>query len=191
MRSQFFDQRRWDFFQEARGDAGFGQVGAVSAAVDGAGQDQLVHGAGHADVAEAAFFFDVFRDEHGAGMRKKSFFEAAEEDQGKLQSLGGVQAHQRDLGAGVVVVGVGDERGVVQEFVQSFGAVARVHGGVDQFAQVLDAGESLGRVLVFEQLDVAGTVDQEFQDVGSADGGSRKGIGRRANLRLRRPVGIS
>ena len=93
---------------------------------------------------------------------------------GKLQSLCGVQAHQRNLGAGVVVVGVCNERGVVQELVQSLGAVARVHGGVDQFAQVLDAGESFRRVLVFEQLDVAGAVDQEFQDVGGVDGGRGK-----------------
>ncbi len=74
----------------------------------------------------------------------------------------------------VVVVGVGDEGGVVEKLVERFGAVAGIHGGVDQFAQVLDAGESFGRVFCFEQLDVAGAVDEEFQEVGGAHCGSRE-----------------
>ena len=81
-----------------------------------------------------------------------------------------MQGHQRDLGALVVGVGVADQRGVVEELVERFAAVARIHGGVHQFAQVFDAGVGLGRVFFFELLDVAGAVDQEFQKVGGAGG---------------------
>ena len=98
-------------------------IGAVAAAVDGAGQNQLIHGAGHADVTQPALLFDVFGNEHGARMREKPFFEAAKKDQRKLQALGGVQAHQCDLGTRIVIIGVGDEGGVIEELVESFGAV--------------------------------------------------------------------
>jgi hypothetical protein len=40
--------------------------------------------------------------------------------------------------------------------------------------QVLDAGVGLRRVVVFEQLDVASAVDEEFEDVGGADRGRRE-----------------
>ena len=120
-------------------------------------------------------------------MREQSFFEAAKKNQGELEAFGGMQAHQRDLRAFVVVVGVGDEGGVVEELVESFAAVARVHGGVDQFAKILDAGEGFGRVFVFQKLDVAGAVDQEFQDIGGRDrGGWESGVDTFASLGLGR-----
>ncbi len=99
-------------------------------------------------------------------MRKQSLFKAAEKHQGKLQSLGGVQAHQRDLRTLVIIVGVCNERSMVQELVERFPAVARISSGVDQFAQVFDARESFRRILLFEQLDVAGAIDQELEQVG-------------------------
>src|SRR6266851_4573717 len=99
-------------------------------------------------------------------MREESFFQAAQKNQRKLQAFGGVQTHERDLRTRVVIVGVADQGGMVEELVESFGAVAGIHGGVDQLTQVLDAGVGFGRVLFFELLDIAGAVDQEFQDVG-------------------------
>ncbi len=176
-----------DFFQEPRGHTRFRKIGAIAAAVDGAGEDELVHGARHADITEAALLFNVFRDEHGARVRKESFFEAAKEDQRELQALGGMEAHERDLGALVVVVGVADEGGVVEELVESFAAVARVHGRINQFAQVFDAGEGFGRVFFFEELDVAGAVDQEFQQVGCVHHGSGEFSGHCADLGLGGP----
>ena len=73
-----------------------------------------------------------------------------------------MQAHERDLRTLVVVIGIADERGVIEELVEGFAAVARVHGGVDQLAQVFDAREGFGCVFVFEELDVACAVDQEL-----------------------------
>src|SRR5215469_2111978 len=104
--SQFFDQVGGDFLQEARWGAGLGEIGSVAAAVDGAGQDERIHGAGHSDVAKAALFLDVVRLKEGARMGKQAFFQPSEKHQRKLQALGGVQGHERDLGAHVVSVGV-------------------------------------------------------------------------------------
>ncbi len=137
----------------------------------------MIHGASHADVAQTPLFFDVVGLEHGARMRKQSFFEATEKDQRKLQALGRVQAHERNLRALVVVVGIADKSGVVEKLVKRFSAVARVHRGIHQLTQVFDAGERFRRVLLFEQLDVAGAVDQKLEQVGGGgkDGGPAAG----------------
>ena len=134
----------------------------------------MIHGAGHADVAETALFFDVVGLEHGARVREQALLEAAKENERELQALCRVQAHQRDLGALVVVVGIGNEGSMVEKLIKRFAAVARVGSGIDQLAQVFDARESFGRVFGFEQLDVAGAVDEEFQ--GSADGSVDLGL---------------
>jgi len=55
-------------------------------------------------------------------MWKQSFFQAAEKYQREFQAFGGVQTHECDLRARVVVVGVGDEGSVVQELVEGFAA---------------------------------------------------------------------
>src|SRR6201982_3847957 len=66
---------------------------------------------------------------------------------------------------------------MVEEFFQGLTAVFRIEGGVDEFAQILDAGVGLGRVFVFEQLDVLGAVNEELEHLrcirrsaGSAEG---------------------
>ncbi len=56
-------------------------------------------------------------------MREQSLFQSAEKNQRELEALGGVEAHERDLGALVVVVCVCDERGVVQELVERFATI--------------------------------------------------------------------
>ncbi len=99
-------------------------------------------------------------------MREQSFLQAAQEDQRELQALGRVQGHERDLGALVVGVGVADQGGVVEKLIESFAAVARIHGGVHQFAQIFNAGIGFRRVFFLQQLDVAGAVDEKFQNVG-------------------------
>src|SRR5438477_8598535 len=98
-------------------------------------------------------------------MRKKTLFEATEEYQGELQSLGGMQRHQRDAGRLVVTVGVADQGCMVEEFFDRLTPIFRVEGGVDEFAEVLDARQRLRRVFILKQLDVAGAVDEEFQEL--------------------------
>ncbi len=92
-------------------------------------------------------------------MRKQSFFQPAEKDQRKLQPLGRMQAHQRDLRTLVVIVGVGNQRGMVEKLIQGLRSVARIRGGIDQFAQVLNARISLRRVFRLKQLDIPRAVD--------------------------------
>src|ERR1051326_5041295 len=87
-RSQFFNERRRHFFQEAGWHAGFGQVRPVAAAVNCSRQDQLIHGASHADITKAALFLNIFRDEHCARVREESLLQPAEKHKRKLQTLG-------------------------------------------------------------------------------------------------------
>src|SRR5262249_16922495 len=73
--------------------------------------------------------------------------------------------------------GVADQGGMIEELVEGFAAVFRVHGGIHEFAQVFDAGVGLGRVFVFEQLDVAGAVDEELQELSGVGGFARSAEG--------------
>ncbi len=132
----------------------------------GARQNQRVHGARHADVAEAALFFQLFGIHESARVREEALFESGKKDERKLESLGGVQRHQRDAGVGIVLVGVGGERGVVEELGQRFAADLGIVRGVGQFLQVFNAAEGLRRSLGFERLDVAGAVNEEADQLG-------------------------
>src|SRR5262249_2505646 len=58
-RAEIVEQTRRDFFEKTRRHAGVRQVGAVTAPEARLAQDQLVHGAGHAYVTEAPFFFHL------------------------------------------------------------------------------------------------------------------------------------
>ena len=167
-------------------------VVAVAAAVAGAGHDQGVHGARHADVAEAALFFEAVGIDQRARAGEEAFFHAGEKDQRELEALGGVQGHQGDAGFGGVGVGVGDERGVVEEFGEGLAAFLRVLRGVGEFLQILDAGESFGRGLFFERADVAAAIVEELDELGECGGaaglaeGARSASGGRAPLCLQR-----
>ncbi len=81
-----------------------------------------------------------------------------------------MERHQRDAGLGGVGVGVGDERGVVEEFGERLAALLRVLRGVGEFLQVLDAGEGFGRGFFFEGADVAGAVVEELDELGEGGG---------------------
>jgi len=60
-----------------------------------AGKDERIHGAGHADVAEAALFFQFVGVVEGARMGKEAFLKPGEKDERKLETLGGVKSHER------------------------------------------------------------------------------------------------
>ena len=57
-------------------------------------------------------------------MREQPFLQTSEEDQRKLQALGGVQGHQRDLGALVISISIADQGGVVEKLIEGFAAVS-------------------------------------------------------------------
>ncbi len=99
-------------------------------------------------------------------MRKQAFLHSRENHQREFQPLGRVQRHQRDLRMLVVLVGIADQSGVVEKLIECLPAVARVHGRIHQFAQVLNARVGLGRVFLFELFDVSRAVNQEFENLG-------------------------
>ena len=76
-RPHLFNQASGYLFQEARRDTGFWQIGAIAASIDCARQDELIHRAGHADVAEAPLFFDVVGNQHRPGVWKQALFQPA------------------------------------------------------------------------------------------------------------------
>ena len=168
--AEVFDEMRGNLFEETRGNGWLGHVAAVTATIAGACHHERVHGACHADVAEAALLFEAGGIGEGARVGKKALLHAGEEDERKLEALGGVQGHQRDLGFGAVAVGVADERGVIEELVQGFSALLRVLRGVGEFLQVLDAGEGLGRGFFFERADVAAAVVEKLDEFGERGG---------------------
>ena len=86
-------------------------------------KDESVHGAGHPDVAETAFFLDGIRLKERTGVGKEAFFHTAQKDERKLEALGGVKGHQRDLGALVVSISVADQGGVIEKLVERFAAI--------------------------------------------------------------------
>ena len=126
-----------------------------------AGQNQRVHGAGHAHVAEAALLLQLVGIVEGARVGKEALFQAGQKDQRKLQPLGGVQRHQRNAGLGIELIRIGGQGGVVQELGQRLAAGFGVVGGVGQLLQVLNAAEGLRRAFGLQGLDVAGAVDEE------------------------------
>ena len=79
-------------------------------------QDQRVHCARHADVAEAALLFQFLGIHERARVREQALFHAGEKDQRKFEALGGVQRHERHARVGIELVGVGCQCGVIQEF---------------------------------------------------------------------------
>ncbi len=90
------------------------------------GQVELLHGAGHADVAEAAFLFEFFRATCGAAVREEVLFHADHEDQRELEAFGGMQGHQgHPVEALVVRVEIGNQRDLLQVILQGafFGEV--------------------------------------------------------------------
>ncbi len=150
--TQILNELWGNFFKEARRDAGLGHICAVTAAVVSASEDERVHSARHADVAEAALFFEFFGAGQRARMREEALFKASEKNERELKALGGVESHERDAGVGVELIGVRGECGVVEEVGEGFATLLGVVRGVGKFLQVLNAAERLGRSFGFNAL---------------------------------------
>ncbi len=120
---------------------------AVQPAYFGAGQVQLLHGAGNADIGQAALFFQTVGGLHAHFVREQSFFQSGNEHQRKLQSLGTVQGHQ--LHAVFVYLGLGFacfQYGMVEkchqwrQIVLFILFVAECQCGMHQLVQVFHTG---------------------------------------------------
>src|SRR6266852_2988699 len=106
-------------------------------------------------------------------MRKQTLFEAAKKYQRKLEALGGMQSHQRDLRPFIVGISIAYQRGMIEKLIEGFTAIFRIHGRVDQFVQVLNPRVSLGSVLCFELLDISSAINQKFQKLRGVRGCAR------------------
>ncbi len=73
--------------RKREGTVDFGSIVAIAAAIMGARQDQRIHGARHADIAEAAFFFEFFGIQQRARMGEESLFQSGKKDERKLEPL--------------------------------------------------------------------------------------------------------
>ena len=99
-------------------------------------------------------------------MREQALFEPGKKNQRELQTLGGVQGHQRDARGRIELVGVRGQRGVIQKVGQALAADLGIVRGVGEFFQVFDPAESFRRSFGFESLDVAGAIDDEANQLG-------------------------
>ena len=74
----------------------------------------------------------------------------------EFEALGGVQREQRDGGALVEIVGAADQRCVVEKIGERFAALGAFGDGVDQFAEIVDAGLLVGALALAQHVEIAG-----------------------------------
>ncbi len=141
---------------------------AVDAAALGITDVELLHGAGHADVTEAALLFQPARLLGGLLAGEHPLFDADQQHQGELQPLGAVQGHQLHrvgIFVGLILAGlqrrVGEEGGEIAHVFQLVRALVLAAGG-DQFVQVLYP--RLGFLALFRQIHrlEAGVLDGDI-----------------------------
>ena len=137
-------------------------------------------GPGDADVREAALLLQLGRVAQRAQVREDPVLEPGDEHDRELQALGGVQRHQRHDAAGLHallaldrlvgdLVGVGDERDLLEEVGQRAATVARRVGLLelardgDELLEVLQPGLVLRVGRAGELGDVAGALQHRLQ----------------------------
>ena len=76
-----------------------------------------------------------------------------------------MQGHQRHSRALIVVIGVGDQRGVVKKFRQGDALFFRLHCRVHKFLQVLNAVLRFRLILFAQNLDVTGTIKNALEEL--------------------------
>ena len=129
-----------------------------------------------ADVGEPALLLQLVGLGQRPGVREDPFLDADEEHDRELEALGRVQRHQHDLVVVGDVVGVGDERDLLQELVEP----RELAGRADELAEVLDPPGRLDGVLGLQLGQVAAPVERGLQQVARPD------VGRRRRRRRRR-----
>ena len=183
--------------EEAR--AGVVRRGPPGGADDGARDVEPLAGPGDADVGQAALLLELGLVAERPGVREDAVLEPGEEHDGELQPLGGVQRHQGDHPAVVVLVGdlvgVRDQRDALQEVGQpghdeagvDVGRVGRrpgdrvlgeLPGHGDELGEVLHPGRVLGVVGLLERRQVARALQHGLED----DVGPLAGVDHRLEL---------
>ena len=117
---------------------------------------------GDADVGEAALLLHLVGLGQRPAAREHALLGADEEHDGELEALRRVQRHQDDLVLDLPVgqlVGVGDERHLLEELVDAGELVRRP----DELVEVLQPPVGLDRVLGLQLGEVAGPFERRLQ----------------------------
>ncbi len=144
-------------------------LAAIDTAALGITDVELLHGAGHADVTEAAFLFQPARLLGRLLAGEHPLFDADQQHQREFQALGAVQCHQLHrvgIFVRLILAGfqrrVGEEGGEIAHIFQLVRALVLAAGG-DQFVQVLHP--RLGFLALFRQIHrlEAGVLDGDIR----------------------------
>src|SRR5213080_2277846 len=133
--SQVLHQLRWHFLEKPRRHARLRQISPISPPVNCAGQNQSIHCARHAHIAQPPFFLDIIRMQKRSRVREQTFLQSAQKYEREFQSLSCMQRHQRDLCPFVISVRVAHQRCVIKELIQRFASISCIHRceTLDQF----------------------------------------------------------
>ena len=111
-------------------------------------------------------------------MWKQPLLHSAQQHQRELQSFGRMQRHQGHPAVRLVVVGIADQRSVIQKLRQRLAALFRILRGICKFLQVFNAREGFRRAFLFKRPDIAAAIDDEADQLrqrGLAAGSAKAG----------------
>ena len=133
---------------------------AIDPAVGSEGNRAQRLGPGDADIGEAAFLLQPLGAAfvHAALAREQPVFPARQEHRRKLQPLGGVQGHDRDLVHRFLGVIFHDQRDMLQKALQRLKLLQRL----DQFLEVFEPPRRFRRLVGLPHAGVAGLVKDHF-----------------------------
>ena len=98
-------------------------------------------------------------------MREQTVFETDDEDERKLETLRRVDRHQRYRRVALVVVLIGNERGMIDKLAQSFNAlIVVIDGGVHEFLQVFETAFGFFSLFRLQRVFVASLDDRGPHD---------------------------
>ena len=125
---------------------------------------QIPLGAGEADIGEAALLLQAGAAAlvERALVREQAFLPAGQEHGLELQPLGRMQRHDGDGVELLVLLGVHDQRDMLEEGAQR---LVFLHGA-DQLLQVFEPARRLGRAVVLPHLGVAALLQDDLGELG-------------------------
>src|SRR5438128_94494 len=154
---EFFGAAAWEAYREKTRRLRGAKLLLIAedAAIDSASERERFACARHADVDEAALFFDAFFFADGAAVRADAFLHAGEKNMIEFEALRAVKRDERDAGLVFEGVGVADERRSVEKIGEGFTRVHAFGDRASEFFEVFDASNVVGSVAVAERGHVA------------------------------------
>ena len=168
--AEILDELIGDLFEEARGNAHLGHIVAVAAAIVSAGEDERVHGARHADVAEAAFLFEFLGIMRVRECGKRPSSSPARKTSGNSRPLAAwrVISVTRALGSNwsVSEARAAWSRNSARVSPRTSASWAALASSFRFSMRLKASGDAFG----FESFDVAGAIDEEANEFGKCGG---------------------